>query len=205
MSFYRSSKKLKTYPVIYIYTNAETEYNYFYSKKMELHGIRTVRIKTPLEKVGNPKQLINIAKEQCEAPITKKDRIFCIIDVDNATNEEIQSALKIKPKYIDLIISNPNFELWLLLHFNYYSHQFSIGETLEKLKMYLPDYKKPNIQPIFHKLKETEEIAIKNSKKLESHHLSRNTDLYSKNANPYTFINNVVELLNSFQNENETN
>jgi len=125
------------------------------------------------------------------------DKVYCILDVDDLPDTIIQTSFNSKPEYIDVIFSNPNFELWLLLHFKYYNHQFSKDETLTKLKDHLPGYSKPNIEPIFSELKAKENTAIHNAKQLRIHHSRENTNLNSRSANPHTHMDIVVELLNS--------
>lgn len=74
----------------------------------------------------------------------------------------------------------------------------TIEEATEKLRNYLPTYTKPHIQPHFPNLKQREDDAINHSKRVRTEHQTNGYDLNSRIANPHTFMDNVVELLNSF-------
>lgn len=100
-----------------------------------------------IQKVGNR----NKQAKRTGEPVY--DRVFCVIDRDNHPDihAAIDKASQQKPP-IDIIISVPSFELWLLLHFTYRSAPFSasgnksIGDAvvLELLK-HMPSYKKSGV------------------------------------------------------------
>jgi hypothetical protein len=197
---YRKSQHREPKNFIHIYSNGVTEINYFNAKKCECQRKRNIKIEPFFENVGSPVYFMKlIAKRYNAKNITEKDKIYCVIDVDEITDDQIQKAIQIKEKYIDLILSNPNFELWLLLHFKLYTHKFSIDETLIKLKSFLSNYEKPHIDPIFSILQENEYKALKNSKQIRQKHNRECIGLYTCDANPHTMIDTVVEEINSFQ------
>ena len=120
--FSRKSRNLQQRYFIHIYSNGHTEHYYFLLKKSEL-GIRNVIIEPFFENSGNPTQMIKkIAKKYSSNNIRDKDKIFCVMDMDETTNEMVQEGLRLKEsKFISLILSNPNFEIWFLLHFKHYT------------------------------------------------------------------------------------
>jgi hypothetical protein len=62
---------------------------------------------------------------------------------DDNREKELQEVYKwsqLKEQY-NLALSNPNFEYWLLLHFEDGTKIHSVRECLDHLKRYLPDYK----------------------------------------------------------------
>lgn len=195
----RVSRKLEPRHFIHIYSNGYTEINYFTLKKCDCAKKRNIRIEPFFENAGNPNQIIKqIEKKYPKGYVTSKDKIFCVIDVDDIKDICIKEAMQLKAEYIKLVLSNPNFELWLLLHFKLYMHQFSKEETLTKLKKFVPDYEKPNIAPFFSTLKTNESIALGNAKKLKTYHKKEKNDLHSRAANPCTTVDEVVETINSF-------
>jgi hypothetical protein len=197
-TIFRKSRRLKQRNYIHIYSNGHTEINYFQLKKDEL-GIRNVTIEPIFENSGNPKKMQKkIANKYNLNDIREDDKIFCVIDVDENSDKIIQEALQTKEsKFIQLILSNPNFEIWFLLHFKHYTSQISMEESYTKLKEHLPEYSKPKVEPIFLKLKENEKSAIINAKKLRKNYLKLKMDINSRDANPYTSVDIVVDLLNS--------
>jgi hypothetical protein len=195
----RESRKLEPRHFIHIYSNGYTELNYFNLKKCDCVKRRNIKIEPFFENAGNPQQILKqIEKKYQKGDITSKDKIFCVIDVDDIEDVSIKEAIRIKSEYITLVLSNPNFELWLLLHFKLYTHQFSKEETLTKLKKFIPDYVKPNIAPFFSTLKSKELIALDNAKRLKTYHNKAKNDLHTRAANPCTTVDEVVETINLY-------
>lgn len=201
-SCFRTSQKLQLRNFIHIYSNGHTEINYFILKKVQLK-IKNVVVEPMFENCGNPKQMLQkIASKYSPRDIQQNDKIFCVIDVDETTDELIKEGLRIKANYIDLILSNPDFEIWFLLHFKYYTSKIMMEETLSKIREHLPEYSKVKINLVFSKLIEKEKNAIKHANQLRQYHLHSDIDLNSREANPYTSADIVVELLNSLKNNN---
>jgi hypothetical protein len=200
MQYYnRKSRKLEPRHFIHIYSNGYTEINYFNLKKCECVKKRNIKIEPFFENAGNPQQILRqIEKKYQQGDVTSGDNVFCVIDVDDTEDDRITEGIRIKAEYIKLILSNPNFELWLLLHFKFYTHQFSKEETLTKLKEFIPDYEKPNVAPFFPILKSKETIAVNNAKKLKKYHTKAKNDLHTRAANPCTTVDEVVETINSY-------
>jgi hypothetical protein len=193
----RKSKKLPQRNFIHIYSNGHTEFEYFNLKKNEL-GIRNIVVKPIFENAGNPKQMLKkIAKNYFSSDFQEKDRVFCVIDMDETTNLMIQDGLKIKAKFIELILSNPNFEIWFLLHFNYYSSAIMMEETFSKLQEHIPNYSKTEIKSFFNVLQINEQKAIIHAKRLRKYYNDSEIDLLTRQANPCTTVDIIVDLLNS--------
>jgi len=189
--------------IIRIYSNGESEYNYFISQKQLLvrqfaiDGRRNIKIDS-FQRNADIKAMIQVIKKLNPVrDLLPGDRIYCVLDVDDLRNNKINEALAIKPPYINLILSNPNFELWLLLHFRFHNQRITKDETVVKLREYLPHYSKPNIEPIFPTLKEKEPDAIRNSKTLREQRKQEQIDLFSIESNPHTHLDFLIEFLNS--------
>jgi hypothetical protein len=192
----RISQKKPQYPVIRIITNGEkTEYDYFHLIKKTL-DIKNFKIITSIEKAGNPKKLIEEAVRNYPHPYPE-DKIFCVADVDDATNQILSEAIKLNRANIQLIISNPNFELWFLLHFHYYNTSFNIADTYVKLKEHFPRYSKNDVKSCFEELKQKENIAIRHAGQLRKHYEDEEITIYSCEANPYTDVDILINYLNS--------
>lgn len=193
----RKSLKLKPRHFIHIYSNGYTEINYFNLKKCNCDRSKNIKIEPFFENSGSPRQLIKqIERKYDKGDVTSKDSVFCVMDVDDINTTTIKEAFRLKPGYIKLIFSNPNFELWLLLHFKLYTHQFSKEETVEKLREFIPEYRKPEVAPFYTTLKGKEMTALENAKKLKNYHEAAKKDLLTRETNPYTDIDEVVETIN---------
>lgn len=176
-------------------------------------------------KATDPESLVKKANniKNNDFDINKKDgdRVWCVFDVDinyNNSNavqskiDEIQKAKKISDKNeIKLGISNPCFELWYLLHYEYTTANLKNYDDVKKrLNKYINSYEK-NIS-IYSELKQYVDNAIKNGKKLKKYH----EDLGAKlpniekdnykavvkdlvESNPYTNIGDLIEYMESLR------
>jgi len=111
-------------------------------------------------------------------------------DVENF-NGAISSA---EAKGIDVAYSNPSFEIWYLLHFEYRNTALSRDEVIIELKKYV-DYEK-NSKTIYIELLDLQKNAIDNAKKLEAMHTSHGRKLDPAIDNPSTTVYKLVETLN---------
>ncbi|MEI7554299.1 RloB family protein [Candidatus Chlorohelix sp.] len=92
---------------------------------------------------------------------------------------------------IKLAISNPAFEFWFLLHFEYTCTLFSnCDDVIRVLAKHLPDYKKNSAG--FTLLLEKSELAISNSAKVLAEMSKTDADKY---PNPSTHVHLLVQTL----------
>ena len=88
-----------------------------------------------------PEQLVRTATEFVRRSPRDYDEVWCVFDVDQF---DIQGAVREARSHgVNLAISNPCFELWLLLHFEpCRSHLSGYEAVVVKLKKHVPDYDK---------------------------------------------------------------
>lgn len=126
------------------------------------------------------------------------DRVYWVIDFDIISKEtreakkgtktalqefkEYYYAIRKNCKNVVVLINNPCFEYWLLLHFEYSSGYYGVcREVIKPLKKYLPDYEKTQAyytrqnHDIYLKLREKLPTAILNAKKLNEFNLEHIT------------------------------
>ena len=72
------------------------------------------------------------------------DEVWCVFDVDEHPRLD-EARVMARDNGISLAVSNPSFELWLLLHFRDDPGAQTRDTLLESLKAFIPDYDK-NIQ-----------------------------------------------------------
>lgn len=150
----------------------------------------------------DPVNMVNTLKKDIKKMELQKkygDFAYCIFDtdVDNSKQEKINQALaKLhnKNNIIELIPSNPCFEIWYKAHFTNSTKSYSSNnELIKELKKSIPNYQKNmNVYPI---LCNKTNIAIKNAIKLEEYHKKSNIENYDIRANPSTQVYKVVEKL----------
>lgn len=76
--------------------------------------------------------------------LKKTDEAWIVVDKDDWTEDQLRELLQWAKKNVNygFAMSNPNFEYWLLLHFEDGKGISNVRECLTRLKRYLPDYKK---------------------------------------------------------------
>ncbi len=82
-----------------------------------------------------------------ENPIQKTDEAWIVVDKDQWSEEQLNelhkwAATASKNKKYGLALSNPKFELWLLLHFEDAKGVATPESCSQKLKAYIPNYNK---------------------------------------------------------------
>lgn len=118
------------------------------------------------------------------------DKVWCVIDVENPNDNKslglaIEKANSVS--YLELIVSNPCFEFWYLLHFCETSRPFiSAGEVVDELKQYMPEYEKH--RSIYNRLLEKMDLAIARAEGLLNNH----PDFNSSIPNPSTMVHKLI-------------
>jgi RloB-like protein len=76
--------------------------------------------------------------------LRKSDEAWIVVDKDDWTEDQLRELLQWAKKSENhgFALSNPNFEYWLLLHFEDGKGVASSQECLTRLKRHLPNYKK---------------------------------------------------------------
>lgn len=226
-----SRKKRKTNKLILIICEGkDTETDYFenfnskYTKVQVKIADKSSKGKNR-GKVTDPENLVKKAvKFKKEYDIEEKngDRVWCVFDIDinynnnNAVQSKISEIQKAKLKAdkdkIRLGMSNPCFELWYLLHFEYTTAIMkSYSDVQKKLIKYINDYDKT--KDVYYLLKDRIDIAVKNSKKLKKHFEELGKKLVDSeeeykdiivrdfvDSNPYTNISTLIEFMEDMEN-----
>lgn len=190
----RQNRKRRSIIVIGCEGNNKTEEIYFKN-----FNSRKCIIKFSTGKNTDPVGIVNDLIKFIDNEIEREedDKYFAVLDTD--VNQDKQSQIDTAKKLamengVEFITSTPTFEYWYRLHFGYttktyHSSQEVQNDIKDKIKGYT---KSMNIYPI---LKEKTDLAIKNAKKVEKHHLDLGQALDNENCNPYTAAYKVVEEL----------
>lgn len=133
------------------------------------------------------------------------DKIYCLFDGDYNENgkdkqSEINEAYKLAKKYnIEVILSIPSFELWLLLHFEYTTHAFTSNKDLiNYLKRHINNYDK-NLD-VFESVEALIDDAIKNAKRLKKHFgIDDESSISGNEYNPTTDVYKIIEYMREKQ------
>jgi hypothetical protein len=94
---------------------------------------------------NSPKDVLSeIKKKLTKTDLRKEDEAWLVVDKDQWTDEQLNALYKWseeKPNYY-FALSNPNFEYWLLLHFEDLSGHKTAKVCKERLNKHLGDYNK---------------------------------------------------------------
>ncbi len=182
-----------------------TEKNYFQSifdNLIQTKGIAKTSFVIAKHKHTDPKGVLQDLLEEL-----KKDSEFehkwIVIDRDEMRpnggghslenfNGAISSA---KAKDINIAYSNPSFEIWYLLHFEYRNTALHRDDVIKELNKYL-DYTK-NSLTIYKEILHRQEMAIVRAQRLIDTHIGRKDTLSPACDNPSTTVHKLVQLLNS--------
>ena len=130
-----------------------------------------------------------------DADVRTGDMAFVVVDLDNKDRKakEIQQ-LETKNRVEKFIVSNPTFEVWYLLHYEYSTRSYiNADAVVRELKKHYPGYEKTS--EMFPLLKDKMGNAITNAEKLEDYHKKEEHLHPDVNCNPYTDVHKLVKKL----------
>ncbi|MFI9452356.1 RloB family protein [Amycolatopsis sp. NPDC052450] len=116
-----------------------TEPGYFEGlKRARRNPAITVKIKA---KRGDPDAVVKYAAGMRDRAEGTYDEVWCVVDVDEFDlDKAVATARRLR---IDLAISNPCFEFWLLLHFEACSAPMTCyGDVAKRLVKHVPGFDK---------------------------------------------------------------
>lgn len=194
----KESRKRKKLILIGTEGKNKTETNYLNGFKRSLKTYSIIfssgNDTDPIGVVNNTVASIN----SHELDFQEGDLAYSLIDYDvdrtKSHQEKVKTALKkAQNNNIDLLISNPTFEIWFLQHFRQSTKTYvSSNEVIEELKRYIPNYKKNS--NVFPELISKTVDAIQNAKELEEYHI-KNSNEENIDRCPNAEVYKLIELL----------
>lgn len=180
--------------------NNRTEELYFTSLEKKNKKYHFIFASGKNDPIGIVKNTINKAKAN-NININDGDLAFSVFDVDLDKTKEnkINSGRSIgrKSKYkVEVITSNPCFEVWYLQHFINSTKPFnSSDEAVNELNKYIVNYRKSNCYETL--LLPRTEYAIDNSKRLKNYNeefsIEKNPDYYNPNTSVYKIVEQIFK------------
>ncbi len=150
---------------------------------------------------GNNTDPVNIVKDAITTahdidiePIDG-DQIYAVFDIDYGKLGQIKDARELaQEQNVHLVLSNPCFEVWLLLHFRYSTREYgNNAEVIKELCNQWPAFRK-NIDS-FQTLNDCRETALENARRLRKHHLDTKETSIIEKCNPSTEVDELVNRL----------
>lgn len=189
----RSRASRETKPIIFIFCEGiKTEPLYFSSWRTRGMSMQILQVShtDPVGIVRDARKLL----ENYDFEPRAGDSAWCVYDVDENEDTAIESALKFaESKKFNVVVSNPCFELWYLLHFQAIYSPTNGANISQLLKKHIPDYQKNN--PVYSLLKPHVATAITNAKLLAIKYNAQVNPKCSRAAAPYTNVYELVETI----------
>ncbi|MDR1238540.1 MAG: RloB family protein [Treponema sp.] len=188
----RSQKTRKLRRILIVCEGEKTEPNYFrkFPADPKVYDDFDVR--------GTGYNTISLVKEAMRIKhIALQERnpyieTWCVFDKDDFPVESFENAILLAGKnQIKCAYSIEAFEIWYMLHFNYYDTAFSRIQYKEKLSELLKEPYFKNSDKMFLLLNKRQDKAIQNAKKL----FCKQRFLPLNEQNPVTTVFNLVERL----------
>jgi len=189
---FKSPKKAE----LIVCEGSSTEPAYFEALKRELQ-LHAVRIHVMSPEDSEPINIVEFAitkKKKGIAPGIPYNKVWCVIDVETPPHRTLDNAWEKAANVngLELILTNPFFEYWFLLHFEKITTPFNKDKDLHDiLQKFHPSYKKTRIG--FGILYPHTETAIRNSKEVLKEKYNDAADL--RGCNPSTHVHKIVEYL----------
>jgi len=189
--------------ILIVCEGRETEPNY-------LHGLRdeeAVRqyfiVEVRKGKGGSCLDVIQQAIAEREKAAARRkdfDEVWCVFDVEQASRrEQVIDARTLAGQHeIQLALSNPSFECWLLAHFTRTKKSFAgADKVIEELNKYWrrefgQDYEKSDEQ-IYARLSARTQTALDNARKVRKQDWSSSSDIIDCNSATEVYL--LVERL----------
>ena len=175
--------------ILILCEGAKTEPNYFNSIKLK-YRLSNVDIRG----LGSNTDKIT---ETAIKHHKNYSQVWCVFDRDSFDAYNFNRAFQMVAKYknIHIAYSNEAFELWYLLHFNYYNTGISRNQYYDLLSELLDKKYKKNSTEMYELICDKENTAIKNAKRLLSSYSNENPE----RNNPSTTVYKLIEELNRYK------
>lgn len=124
------------------------------------------------------------------------NQVLSVFDRDDHPIEQFNNAFHLaKKKKIKIAYSNQAFELWYLLHFQFFDSALSRRDYYPRLSKHLGFKYNKNSKAIYKSILDKQNTAIKNAKTLIEKY---GDDFNPETSNPSTSVFELVEELNKY-------
>jgi hypothetical protein len=177
----RTPKKI----IVIVCEGKETEPNYFDSMR-ETYRLSTLNIKI-IPESGSPIKLVDEAINEKGNLDYPHDEAWCVFDTEQNINNILNVIDKARRRGLGLAISNPSFEYWFLLHFEYTDRPFrDADDVIDQLKNHIPNYDKS--AEVYSILEDRTGIAMENASNLRENA----AEPWDNYPNPSTWVDSLV-------------
>jgi len=188
--------------ILIVCEGEKTEPNYFKAFQIDENRYYV----KPMGEGYNTISLVKRAKEirDTSSKLLPFDIVWCVFDRDGDKDgkkgfsaQNFNNAFEIaKNNNIEIAYSNDAFELWYYLHFHYHEDAESRDWYINQLNKLLGHEYEKNSDKMYGELKDKQDTAIRNAKRLIKFHLDSKGKNVPEKDNPSTTVYELVEELN---------
>jgi 8-oxo-dGTP pyrophosphatase MutT (NUDIX family) len=181
-------------PLLLVVCEGEVTERQYISGFRQAQGANTVRLEI-VAPGGDPRALVQRAAELRDEAADRADRerdenlaydeVWCVFDVDDHARLDAARELA-EETGIRLAVSNPCFELWLILHFREHGAHLTSRQAANLLGKHIRDYRK---HVRYEDLAAGYPDAVERATSLERRHSRAGTD----GENPSTGVHHLTE------------
>lgn len=193
----RRPTRISSRSILIVCEDSKSSPGYFRNFRKKLN-LGSVAVEVAGKECGSaPRSVVDYAIEKKRAASkstiqSEYDEIYCVIDIDR--HKSLAEALDTAhANDLIIILSNPCFEYWYILHFEktgqaFYHHR----DVVKKLKSYYPKYDKAK-SDIFDTIYPKTDKAIARSKHIL--HAQHHDEEDLRKCHPSTHVHRVVETI----------
>ena len=185
---------------IIVCEGTETEILYFTKFRKRYCGLGIETPKTPkTDPIGLVRFAVRLMRQR-ELDLKGGAQLWCVFDADHNTDDAMQKAVELAKGKVRIAFSNPSFEFWYLLHFEYYSSKLDQQKLLDRLHKFMPNYTKN--MDVFDFLDSKRKKAAERARRLNRMHELNNVSLLSTRSNPSSQAFLLTEEIDRIKAEN---
>lgn len=197
----RGKGKIEPRPRILIVCEGSKTEPLYFKDLMNRHRNKLVDLEI-IPAGGTPKTIVEkaVALKKREAARAKRDsvlpydEVWCVFDIDEHPFVE-EAKEQAKANKISVAISNPSFELWVLLHYQMQTAFLSRQDALKRCCQLIPEYAKGT--PPVTALREKYDDAVRNCKSLDKWQAEQGRSPFSNPSTGVYILTERIELLSS--------
>jgi hypothetical protein len=199
----RLGNRLPSRCILIVCEGAETEPNYFTSLRDHLK-LSTISVKIK-DRAGAPISVVDEAQAQVEkrqrdirdgrTNLPQFEAVWCVFDVENPRhNQTFDRAVQTADqKEFHLVISNPAFEFWYVLHFESTTRPFADGDEIkEYLRRHIPRYHPA--MPVFDDLVSSTPNAIRYARSILENHPQGELRFPNPSTRVHLLVEEMIEM-----------
>ena len=193
----RKSRNKPLKSVISIYCEGQSEVEYFKMLRRKYRGgnVRTHQVGLQIESMESMKGTKLITEVIDKVGLLKRKKqvnaVFAVFDRDDLKQDDIQLAQALAKKNgIKIIFSSIDFEIWILLHFQFFTRAYTkndLNRLLSGSKYFNQDYRIFKGSEYDRYLSDRVKVAVENAKKLAQSQNNLLTD------SPFVNIQNYIK------------